>query len=437
MDQVTAFLDTNIFLHYQPVTQIPWLDLLDCDTAELAIAQLVLEELDEHKNQGRTPRIQDRAREATKLVLQAVRGQRPESFPEEITPIFVEEPSGFNYEAAHLSQHIGDDRLVATILAYRDEFSDSDVRLISGDATPRAKVISHGLDAYDLPGNYRAESLTPTEKKLRKLQEEKREREASTPDPQLVVLNGAEGGHLKAEIEPVDPIPEDKIDREVDRMSGKFHELADGRLRSAGNSTLGVSVRAMISDDERERYRRDFDRWLDDYGEYLRQRHVYKQMVKRSVEVRLGIRNTGKVPARDIDVTLHVSGEVDVWSESDWPAKPEKPEPPHKPRTWQEKMDVRLNQTVGDLAFLGGGGPHQTVSEDLSKSEWEIRESDSAELSAWLRQVKQEVTEELPPFWVMYPGDVEPATVTVSWTLRIDNVPGTRSGEFPVVVNES
>jgi hypothetical protein len=45
-----AFLDTNIFLHCQPLREIPWRDVLQTDEVMLIATRVVVAELDEQKD---------------------------------------------------------------------------------------------------------------------------------------------------------------------------------------------------------------------------------------------------------------------------------------------------------------------------------------------------------------------------------------------------
>lgn len=435
MARVTAFLDTNVFLHCQPVTQIPWLDVLDCDTVELAVAQVVLEELDEQKDLGRTPRIKDRARDATHLAERAVRGTQPAGLPANVTIRFVEEPSGFNYEAEHLSHEVPDDRLVATMLDFKENNPECELWLVSGDSTPRVKAFTRGLEATVLAEKYHLDTESAVEKELRQLRQQKEELDASTPSLTLVVLNGAEDTFLKADIKSVESVPEEEIQEQMQQLSKKFHELAGGRLEP-GTSSTSPGLVVPIPKDERERFKREFDEWLDDYREYLQSLHAYEQLGRRTEKVVLGIHNSGKIPAENIDIDLHVEADIEVWTEDEILPEPEEPKPPRKPQTIHEMIQRTVNRPLFDPASMLTSVPNSMPLQDPSVSGWDVRESESVELSSWMDQVKQDRTRELPPWWLVFPPDWTPKSFAVEYVLRADNVPGTIRGDFGVVVSE-
>jgi hypothetical protein len=45
-----SFVDTNLFLHFPPLDQIAWLDLLGCDNVVLIVTGTVIRELNKHKD---------------------------------------------------------------------------------------------------------------------------------------------------------------------------------------------------------------------------------------------------------------------------------------------------------------------------------------------------------------------------------------------------
>src|SRR5947207_1360774 len=61
MKRAAAFLDTPVFLHYRPITEIPWEKMLPAGEIDLVIAPVVLKELDEHKYSHHSRRVQRRA----------------------------------------------------------------------------------------------------------------------------------------------------------------------------------------------------------------------------------------------------------------------------------------------------------------------------------------------------------------------------------------
>src|SRR4051812_37565949 len=65
IDEIHAFPDSNIFLHYKSLVQIDWCGLLKARSVKLVICLPVIQELDEKKSDTR---LADRARRAIKEI---------------------------------------------------------------------------------------------------------------------------------------------------------------------------------------------------------------------------------------------------------------------------------------------------------------------------------------------------------------------------------
>lgn len=66
---VTAFLDTNVFLHFQPFDQIPWTKELRTDQVALRVPPDVIGELNKHKDGHKTAHLKERAGKILRQVL--------------------------------------------------------------------------------------------------------------------------------------------------------------------------------------------------------------------------------------------------------------------------------------------------------------------------------------------------------------------------------
>ena len=65
--KVDIFPDTNLFLHYRPLSEIDWCSLLQSNAVEIEIAPVVTRELEEQKTLNPSRKLRDRA--ATALTL--------------------------------------------------------------------------------------------------------------------------------------------------------------------------------------------------------------------------------------------------------------------------------------------------------------------------------------------------------------------------------
>jgi predicted ribonuclease YlaK len=104
---MTAFLDTNILLHYPPLRDLNWKALCNAESVKLVICMQVIHELDEMKGH---PHLADRARRAIKEIRElSSAGCRVRDDVE--LEIFACEIRREDFPAT-LSPESGDDRIV-------------------------------------------------------------------------------------------------------------------------------------------------------------------------------------------------------------------------------------------------------------------------------------------------------------------------------------
>lgn len=115
-----VLIDTNIFLHYQPVEQINWAEVVGSDTVKLIVAPVVIQELDKHKDQHRLSAIRDRARTALKKVRSVVLGDPTLDFLEGVNLLSVDEPD-IDFRDNGLNRDVPDDHLIASCLGRMDK----------------------------------------------------------------------------------------------------------------------------------------------------------------------------------------------------------------------------------------------------------------------------------------------------------------------------
>ncbi|ESQ78665.1 PIN domain-containing protein [Asticcacaulis sp. YBE204] len=141
--QMSVFVDTNLFLQYRDLKDLPWHDVLPGVTwLEIIVAKVVVEELDNHKNSS-VRRRRDRARAALKRINEAprtangaleLRAKNPK-----LTLRFVSgAKQAAKFEGLDLSNN--DDRLVASFI---EGLARGPCKLMSDDSGPR-------LTAYDM-----------------------------------------------------------------------------------------------------------------------------------------------------------------------------------------------------------------------------------------------------------------------------------------------
>ena len=162
-----AFLDTNIFLHCQPVREIPWRDVLHADDVVLVATRVVVAELDEQKDTNTKQTLRDRARRALHDIESwAI----PTTIRDGVTAIYYGGTPTIDYGAHELRRDRPDDVLIATMLHYQSENPGFDLALVTNDTGPRLTARHVGIAALDLPDQYRLTGQAdPLEEENRRL----------------------------------------------------------------------------------------------------------------------------------------------------------------------------------------------------------------------------------------------------------------------------
>jgi hypothetical protein len=144
-DATIAVLDTNVLLHYQPVTQIPWADLLGSTRICLVVPLRVIEEID-LKKYAKNAGLAKRAR---KLLpdLERLLTDVDDQVSEGVT-IWVPVDTGPRERPDD-----ADDE-VLTVCRDLQQFSRRTVTLVTGDTGMRLRGEAHGLRTFKLSQSY-------------------------------------------------------------------------------------------------------------------------------------------------------------------------------------------------------------------------------------------------------------------------------------------
>lgn len=431
---VITVLDTDFFLHFESPQNIPWRNRLDSDEVILVVCHTVVEELDRHKDDASTSRKRNRARKALNLIWSAGNDGETEDLPDGVTLNYYEDPQDADYHAYGLDPDNRDDRIVAFALDLQAS-TEADVRLASGDIGPRLKARRRSLSVVEWLDGYRVETLSPEAKKNRELRRQLEEYESASPDLSLVFV-GTDGESTVRilDVEQVEEFDEDAAEEKLDKLRKQYPPESRGKGDSVASGLLQIQV-AQISPEEYERYEEDRQRYFEEYEKHLRMQYDLRVLRRRSSRIEVQVRNDGKVPAKNIEVTLRVPDGPVVLGESDFPTgEPEEPDPPTLPRTRLERSmlsSVRPGYLDG-LADLYTGPSSLTIGGDAGG--WDISEDNSYTLTREIQQVRQNRGTTLPPFWVMIPEDFEPTGFSIEYLILADEVPGETIGDLQCVI---
>ena len=149
-------LDTNVLLHYLPVDQIPWPDIVGHQNVRLVIPLRVIEEIDA-KKYAKRPDLAKRARNLLPA-LERMFGQA--GAPGRVTDgVTIEVPvdSGPRDRPADADEEILD------TCRELGQFAGQPVTLVTGDTGMRLRAQAHGIATSTLPDKYLRGAQSDTE----------------------------------------------------------------------------------------------------------------------------------------------------------------------------------------------------------------------------------------------------------------------------------
>ena len=139
--EVFAFIDTNVLLHYRFFCDVDWAAALDEPEVVLVLAPVVLSELDGHKWSG-SRREKARAKGVLKAIDEIELAAEAIGIRAGVSVMSIgHEPAEAVFARYRLQGSVNDDRLLASLLAFREERgSNHRVRLVTADAGLRVKA---------------------------------------------------------------------------------------------------------------------------------------------------------------------------------------------------------------------------------------------------------------------------------------------------------
>lgn len=332
MSKKWVFLDANIYMHYSTITEIAWVDLLnlkDGDTAEIVVTRINLRELDEQKDKNQNRRITDRIRKFLKY-LETRLEQNDLKVAERVFLKYYQSNPQLELLAQGLDPTSNDDRLIATILDFRERHVEDEIVLFAHDTGVRLTAKGLGITARDMPEQFRArEEPDPRDVEIKRLREELQR--SKNAQPRLSVGFTHEGDIRPfLEVSVKSPLPFNSIEAVWDKEATKYESLPS----HSGSNLMP------LPDFGNQQYNSHLKAYLEDFRVYLRENLVFENFFRQAFSLEVQLFNEGTAPATDVDVFFTFPTEVDVYTEESLPEQPDRPSPPLRGESFY--MNARL-----------------------------------------------------------------------------------------------
>ncbi len=387
----TVIVDTNCFLQLDDLEKQPWTTVLPtAKHVEIAVAKVVVEELDKHKASN-VSRLRDRSRRALKKIDEAALLPGRTMVLREASPrvtlklLAKNMPKWDDYP--ELDRANNDDRLVGALIA---NAPDSTFRLLSFDSGPRLTAAHHDLASLVLEARdeWRLKDLPDAaEQENKRLRKELEEARKTSPEIELDVP--AEYVLDIPVVEPLDPTAVDILVRgylagnprlQLEPTEFSMMMIASGNARGITHFDI-------------ERYNAKYEEFVVSTREYFEDLHTAVAASARIHRIPVHLKNLTPVTAHNLLLTYRVDAVGMLFDDDDAAAQymTLPPEPPEDPRRTsggpgndmiRQAWELTSFNRPKEMTAFYYTRPHKTErrSEGLQCIEFRARETFSTEL---------------------------------------------------------
>jgi hypothetical protein len=312
--------DTNLFFECKSLDQLPWSEL-GADPIVILLTKPVLDEIDTHKKgSGRTREralaIYGRVRDMLKSSAKEVEIQA--SFPR----VLLRREGTAKPDpalAGDLNYSKTDEMLIGIASALRGGPPGADVKLFTDDTGPAATADALGVPYLLIDERWRRPPAETTEqKKIKDLEKDLATYRAQEPSIAIVCEGTDASGFVAVTNRNATPLAEAEIAALVERLRIK-HPLKidftapEPKSESAPDGGTTKTEYASPADDAIAKYRdRDYPEWIERCRRILRNLHVGRDQIQRSVVLRWSMSNEGTRPGSRVRVEFEAKGPLEL-----------------------------------------------------------------------------------------------------------------------------
>lgn len=435
-------IDTNVCLHFTPIDQYPWFDQLrGAENITIVITHPLIEELDKMKYRDKN-HIKERAASTLKLI------ERMDGIPLRngcVLFLYNEHINTDYVESEGLDSSNGDDRLIASILKFQKEDSGRKIIFVSNDLGPRLKAKKFKIETISPdPENQLKSPENEYEKTIRNLKLENEKLKGVAPKLSItfkdnkeistnIILKylGEREDFITAEISKIRQKHESvllNVEKERERNLEIIKKRDSDKTISEKLLVLHLKAIRIITDEELERYKLELTSFYPQYEKYLIKLFDYKVKERLTLEVNFELNNIGTSPAEDIDISFHFPDGFDLFSEEDYPIKPNSPREPTLPLP---NLDKTLKFPSLPISGLRVGDLTSPISHYSNLS---IKKTNSYDVEIYVNKLKHNKTEGLDKMFVVFNSYESVINFTVDYEIKCSNVPQVITGKLNFLV---
>lgn len=332
MPALSVFIDTNCFLQLRDLKDLPWKQLFpEYDEIDLVIAHIVVDELDEKKNDEKRRR-RDRARSGLKLVEQATDadGLVLRDTPFKLT-LRVDPGDRVDWASfPRLDPSRADDQLVGAAL-----MAPQPRAVATHDRGPYIRARALGLEAKRIPDDWALpDEATDKDKEIAQLKREVAALSAEFPEIELSFEDwNEETSRIETRAPVLAPLDTSLVDRLTAAVIAR-----NPMLQLAPNRVRGLSLMAGgVSEFQVAEYEGDYAEYAREVRRFFEDLHEKVQNAGGVPRIRYELANATTITAQNLLLRFEVGGEahllVDRGSLLSWGGDLSPPAPPEAPRS--------------------------------------------------------------------------------------------------------
>ena len=443
MSKAVVFLDTNIFLHFQPFDQIGWTELLGVEEVELAIAPIVVRELDNHKDHHKLSAIRDRARAALKKIESSIVGAGSPTLTDGVSVSFADEPL-LSFEEHGLKPEVSDDHLIACCIERASDSSGARVIVYTDDTGPRIKAHKHSIEAVSPDDALRLPSASEgVERQNQELRRRVQQLESSLPNLQLGLSDGSQ--NLMVTLDAPYSVDPEKVEAKIRELEERYPEkhpepepppvsptsALQEQMEQIRRISAGLGGLNRITPEEYDRYNADRSEFIDQYRSFLEGLAAQRNREILTVEIQIVLFNRGTAPAEDIDVFMHFPDGFTLLEEDDLPEAAKPPSPPREPRKIGDAL--RMPSFLSQTPFISPDLYNFPIG-DQNISSPSIRKTNSYDVSYSVGKLKQHLEAPCDRLFANFESFDSVAPFRIDYRINAANIPHEIEGSLNVVV---
>lgn len=427
-----CFLDTNIFLQFQDIEQIDWLEELKVAEVCLVVTSIIFDELDKFKDDHNRKRLRNRSRRSLKY-LESLDIHSDNPVRNGVVLQFQqEEPDHNALKKYQLNSANNDSMLVGSALIFANKHKDDDVILITDDSGPRFKAKARDLRAQSLSESYRLEEQPdPLVAENKRLKNELLKLQNNQPklDIGFTSSDGEIEHYLKAKVYfTKNLINEDEIESAI---KAGYQKLRYVRKKSTFDPLNPRSVPDfsdyLLGKEKIDDYHDQVEEYLHGpYRQYLIQNSLFQTFRNQRVELALVIKNSGAAPAQGVEITLLINGCREVLTEA--PQRSEYPLPPLPPQPFQMNFsppNYSANPSFIPNASEFEGRKIDTDNPNLRQTEYFVE-----------RMMHHRSMKLGKRYLIIDEPEQFPAVIQIKYEIIAENLRDKLDGELKIIINE-